>query len=371
MSYFSSLFSTIAEEYPGISAIVQHHLRRPPLSPIHQNGRPYPPPTAITESPGRRQRFETSTTTLNEYEENQRWPPPVRNGSTTSPSVRQRHDGYIRPMTPPKSPLQPDVNIIRVDIDDRIGRSPPPRPIRYDTPEPPTMYRSSTTIYTRDKHQYVDGGEIRTWSAHENNMKDDYNNSYRSPPYIHVQVDFKRTQQNDDYDRQYVPSKTEENFKEYRYSPRIHEEELYEREQKIVVEPEIHEEERYEVAYEYEQHHLHQQQQQQHQQYSYESKSHYDQLHSAHRYTSKNTKRNLLIYSRFSTGDNDDDQENLTYTNLAPSSTIRSAVLNEREKVYDQTSRTYSDSERIQGKHLSVIKSELIFHSNLIFSVSF
>lgn len=74
-----------------------------------------------------------------------------------------------------------------------------------------------------------------------------------------------------------------------------------------------------------------------------------------------------MSYSRFSSGDNDDDHENLTYANLASSSTARSAVLNEREKVYEHTSRTYSDSERIQGKnHFFLIQSSLIFHFDVV-----
>lgn len=266
-------------------------LRRP-VSPLYPNDRIVP--TSPISTPGQRQRFDTSTTTLNQYEDNQIWPPSRNHGSSTSPSSKQRQDGYIRPMTPtspPKSSSQIDLSVIRVDINDHGGRSPTTRPPRYTTPEPPAMYRSSATIYTRDKHQYVDGGEIRTWSSQENNSPDEYYHSYRGQPYIHVQVDVKRAHQTDEYERQYVSSKTDDRFDEYRYSPRAHEEELYVREQKTLPDSEIHEEEKYEVSYEYEQ------QQQQHQQYSFENKSHYDQLHSAYRYTSKNKEiKSIVIF---------------------------------------------------------------------------
>ncbi len=217
---------------------------------------------------------------MNEYGEHSSWPHTATTGSGPSPTT-QRHDGYIRPLTPQQPSVQPDVSIIRVDINDLRRQSPSPRSPRtprYDYPEPPVTYRSSATIYTRDKHQYVDGGEIRTWSSHESGIADDYNDSYRKPPYAHIQINYRATPQTNVYHQQVVPTKSDESYKEYRYSPRAHEQQLYEREHKVVTDQEIEEEEKYEVSYEYEQNH---------QQYSYETKSHYDQLHSTNRYSSK------------------------------------------------------------------------------------
>jgi hypothetical protein len=196
--------------------------------------------TVVPTTPQRTKRFDTSTTTLNEYEQNQPWPGPPQ------PTV-QRRDDFIRPMTPQKPCVQPDVGVIHVSVDDLRGR----------TPSPPVTYRSSTTIYTRDKNNQFDNGEIRTWSA----------------------------PQQDRYDHQVVPPKVVETYDEYRYSPRAHES-LYEQEQRVCPVDEIEsqegeEEERFEITFEY---------QQQHQPYSYETQKHYDELHSIDRYSSKNKK---------------------------------------------------------------------------------
>jgi hypothetical protein len=192
-------------------------------------------------------------------------------------------------MTPQKPYVQPDVSPVRVDVDNIRGRSPPPRPSRYDSPDIPTTYRSSATIYTRDKHRYVDGGEIRTWSSHENNINND---SYEKPPYAHVQIDIKREPKTNGYDHHIVSPKIKEYYDEYRYSPRAHEQELYEKEQKIINDQEILEEERYEISYEYEE---------QHQQYPYDNtNTHYDELnHSTTRYLSTNEKKNKTIFIDF------------------------------------------------------------------------
>jgi len=258
--------------------VVTYYNERPPITTTTTT-------TPATKSPQRPQRFDTSTTTLNEYELNEPWTHPISNGSAPAISSIHAHDGYIRPMTPQKPSAQPDVTIIRVDINDLRGQSPPPppRPSRYDSPAPPPIYRSSTTIYTQDKHRYINGGEIRTWSSHEGNINDDRNDSYQKPPYTHVQVDHKHEQQTNDYDHQVVPTKIKDNYDEYRYSPRAHEQELYEKEQKIINDQEIHQEEEYEVTYEY---------QRQHQQYAYEARSHYDELHTSNRYSCKNEKQN-------------------------------------------------------------------------------
>jgi hypothetical protein len=45
--------------------------------------------------------------------------------------------------------------------------------------------------------------------------------------------------------------------------------------------------------------------------------------------------------------DDVDDDQNMTYSKL---STARSGIINERDKIYDQSSRSYTSNERIQGK---------------------
>jgi hypothetical protein len=94
------------------------------------------------------------------------------NDSVPSPPSIRHHDGYIRPLTPQKPPIQPDVSVIHVDLDDLRGQS-----FHQTSSEPPTMYRSSTVIYTKDKHNYVNGGQLRTWSLQQN---DDINTNKKS-----------------------------------------------------------------------------------------------------------------------------------------------------------------------------------------------
>ncbi len=71
----------------------------------------------------------------------------------------------------------------------------------------------------------------------------------------------------------------------------------------------------------------------------------------------KNKKHYPYIFSIF-IGDFDDDQ-NVNYANLT--STTRSSAKTEREKIYDQSSRSYSSNEHIQGKNLfeNEIQSEI------------
>jgi hypothetical protein len=136
----------LAEKYPTLSAIVEHHLR--PISSSYSTNSKYT------------KRFDTSTTTSDGFDQR---PITISNGS---PSSIHRHDGYIRPLTP-KSSVQPDVSTIHVNLDDLRGRS-----SNYNSVESPIIYRSSTIIYTRDKHNYGTGGELRTWSIQENNNND-------------------------------------------------------------------------------------------------------------------------------------------------------------------------------------------------------
>ena len=169
-------------------------------------------------------------------------------------------------MTPQKPSVQPDVSVIRVNADDLRGRtpSPPSRTSRHDSP---ITYRSSTTVYTRDKNNQFNNGEIKTWSSQQNDVNTDHH-----------------------YNHQVVPPRIKENYDEYRYSPRAHEQRHYEKEQKTYIshehESQGEEEERYEVSFEYERHH---------QQYSYETNKHYDELqHATNRYISKNLKKNIF-----------------------------------------------------------------------------
>ena len=162
-------------KYPGLNAIVEHHIR--PTS-VHFSQHT---PTTTTTSPKRPPRFDTSTTTLNDYDQKQQW---AENNSKSSPIINHHHhhhDGYIRPLTPPKSPIQPDVTTIHLSPNHSRGHS-----SYQNSSESPIIYRSSTTIYTRDKHDYTDGGELRTWSVQGNNEKDRYQKpsiTVHVPPY--------------------------------------------------------------------------------------------------------------------------------------------------------------------------------------------
>ena len=149
----------LATNYPGLSAIIQHHLV--PMS-TYYNTQP-----SITTASPQRTRFDVSTTTFDHYDQQQqRHDSFARDSSPSFPPFIYRHDGYIRPLTPPKSSIPPDGNIVRVDPDDLRGWSPSSSPgISYhNLSEPPVMYRSSTTIYTRDKQSNLERGEMRTWT---------------------------------------------------------------------------------------------------------------------------------------------------------------------------------------------------------------
>mgnify|MGYP006897547527 CR=1 FL=1 len=113
-------------------------------------------------------RFDASTSTYYDKDQEHR-PISLPSGSISSTVDFNHHDGFIRPLTPLKPPVQPDVSVIRVGLDDLYRRSSPSSTTRqrfnYNSAEPPVMYRSSTTIYTRDKHSYPNNfGEIQTSS---------------------------------------------------------------------------------------------------------------------------------------------------------------------------------------------------------------
>ncbi|CAF1094527.1 unnamed protein product [Rotaria sordida] len=211
-------------KYPGLNAIIDHHLH--PTS-IYYNEYP-----STTISPQQIQRFDVSTTTFDEYDQRQQWSNTLNSGLPSSPSSAHRHDGYIRPLTPQKPSLQTDTNTIRVDIDDPRSRTPltPSRTSYYDSSEIPVIYRSSTTVYTKDRHNYVDGGEVRTWSIQDNNDID-----INQKPSKSIQIDC--THNNHDT---VLPKITNE----YQYNSKIREQETNRNDMQ---------EENYIVSYEYEQ----------------------------------------------------------------------------------------------------------------------
>jgi hypothetical protein len=132
------IFLFLANGYPGLTAIIQHH--EDPSTVYYNENSPLNPHRGV--------RFDTSTTT-NDFQ----W----SHGAPPSPPAIHHHDGYIRPLTPQKS-IQPDI------IHDRL-------PLNYHHSEPPVVYRSSTTVYTKDKRNIADSGRIQTWSVQENDRK--------------------------------------------------------------------------------------------------------------------------------------------------------------------------------------------------------
>jgi hypothetical protein len=241
-------------------------------------------------------------------------------------------------MTPQKPSIQATINITHFDHDDSRRQSPPP-PSRYDSPESARTYRSSTTIYTRDKHNYIDGGEIRTWSSQENGVNDDYNkNSYRKP-YDYVDVGHTHERPIDYSDYQVVPQKIKENYDEYRYSPRAHEQNRYEKpQQQKVTEDHDQQEEKYEVSFEYERQREH---------YSYEPQKHQEELHSTNQYSKNVERKNSIFFTFYFDIDDLHVDKNLIHSNVTP--TTHLTTITERDKTYDQLSRSNIDGERTQG----------------------
>ncbi len=168
-----------------------------------------------------------------------------------SPSLHYT-DGYIRPLTPPKYTIQPDVSVVHINPNDFKS---PSRTTRSDSSEIPITYRSSTTIFTKDKNNKLDSGEIRTWS---NRGNDDFNTNKQSSTSIFIEPPRN--------DHQTVPT----NIKtEYPYNPRILEQKVNDYGQQS--------EEKYEVKYEYERPY--------HQQYLYDT-----QYYSTNQYPCKKIK---------------------------------------------------------------------------------
>lgn len=167
--------------YPGLSAIVEHHFRP---SSFQFNKHPSTITTTTTTSPKRTLRFDTSTTTINDYNDNQQWP---NKGSISSPISNHQHDGFIRPLTPPKPTIIPDISTIHLHVDDSRGQT-----FHSTTNETPKVYRSSTTIYTKEKFSSPNGGELKTWSIQGNNENERYqrpSTSIHIPP-THLSNDY-------------------------------------------------------------------------------------------------------------------------------------------------------------------------------------
>ncbi|CAF3144603.1 unnamed protein product [Rotaria sp. Silwood2] len=310
---------TSINKYPGLSAILRHHLR--PAAVYRFNERP-PTTTTTTTTPQGTRRFDTSTTTLNDYEQNEPLPHSTAKDTSTSTSTIQRYDGYIRPMTPQNPSISLDISVVHTDHDDlRDASSPSPvqRP-RYESPEPPATYRSSRTIYTRDRTPCFGSGEIRTWSSQENGMSNNCNDSYKKP-YTFVQVERTNEKKQDYYDHQIVPLEKKDTYEEHRYSPRYVEQDLYEKQRQIMDNNNREmEEERYEVSYVYEN---------QHPQYSYEAEKNYDETQSTGRYSNDSLGIKHLISS-------------------IPTFKMQSSMMSGRDNMYDQSSCSYIDSAYIQ-----------------------
>lgn len=190
---------------------------------------PYKEQRSGAVSPQRTKRYDASTTTLDQYDQGQEWSAAYNPPSQTSPSTVHRHDGYIRPMTPRKPSVDQNIHAIYLGTDDARAQtpSPPPRTSVYNTDECPVIYRSSTTIYTKDKHNYLDGGELRTFSLQST---DDNDFRKKSTTSLHIDIS---------NDHEILPPKRAD---EYQYYVRAHDKEIIRKDD---------DEENYVVAYEY------------------------------------------------------------------------------------------------------------------------
>lgn len=164
MKQISSFY--LGENYPFLSAIIEHHLLR---------GAPSSIPTVsqlnTSTSPTKAQRFEISTSTFESVGQQQPWPSPFASNRSPTNAPHRSHDSYIRPLTPQYRPNSMESTTIDLHVEDNRNETHHVRPdrsnIRFEDDSQP-IYRSSTMIYTSDRHQYVSGGEIRTWSIREN-----------------------------------------------------------------------------------------------------------------------------------------------------------------------------------------------------------
>lgn len=241
-------------KYPYISAIVAYHHR-----PEYGRYREVPQPprgtytttsTDTNTNQQRPQRFDISTTTVHDEHQQQHW------SQSKSPSTSNiHHDGHIRPLTPDRTSQGRDAGVIRVGLN--ISTAHP-----YGS-ESPTIYRSSTTIYTRDKTHQVEGGEIRTWNSPSHT--DTTNTSGQkiptggTKPYVELEIIRKPDQ--------VVPRPEPPRYTPPRERPK----------DKFVDEEEeqVHEE-RYEIAYQYER---------QIEEYSYQTRPLPDETYGSNQYT--------------------------------------------------------------------------------------
>jgi hypothetical protein len=117
-----------------------------------------------------------------------REPQPDRfvDASTTSAKINVQHDGHIRPISPARPTVVPDSGIIRVGLNISAGPSYGPAMTSLGR-DSPTIYRSSTTIYTRDRNHHVDLGEARTWTPVQTGVNNEHAGSLRKP-YVHVEI---------------------------------------------------------------------------------------------------------------------------------------------------------------------------------------
>jgi len=144
-------FLFLDNQYPGLTSIIENHLRPPS---VHFDKR-----SVITTTPKQTLRFDAATTTFTDYNQRQQWA--NTNGSAQSPPSIYHDDGYIRPVTPQNLSIQPDINVMHINL----GQS----SVQNDSP---IIYRSSAIIYTKDKHNYINNGELRTWSIQRNDSID-------------------------------------------------------------------------------------------------------------------------------------------------------------------------------------------------------
>ena len=169
--FIKALYFCIANKYPWLSAIVEHHMRptsdRLPRSTTANVGTTT---TSTATTIMRPNRFDTSTETYDANGHKSNWSTSRGNAATTSPTNRFYPDGLIRPVSPGENQILSDIGLIRVGLNISAGE-PYHGQYRSDqSEESPTVYRSSTTIYTRDRNQFVDNGKIQTWTSPQVNL---------------------------------------------------------------------------------------------------------------------------------------------------------------------------------------------------------
>lgn len=254
-------------KYPWLSAIVEHHLIRkspytiPSVTPTpskttgtttNTGGT-----TTTTTSTTHPQRFDTSTATADGHDHIVPWNNSSTNAPGSSSIIDTTHDGFIRPLSPDRNSVSTDVGVIRIGVN---ISAPPMLEDQYRSnqhSESPNVYRSSTTVYTRDRNNMIESGEIRTWPS----PQPDLNQRHRETPIIPnilIEIDRVGYEENrEPHQGHIVPTKNPYQIDENRYSPRANEQTYPQREdirrpisRQRDEEDEIHEE-HYEVSYEH------------------------------------------------------------------------------------------------------------------------